>query len=120
MAAILYAEDDSSVAAMVDFRLTDEGHDVTLAGDGDEAQRLLDEHSYDVVLLDVMMPGIDGFALCRELAGRDDPPGILIISARDRDEDIRTGMAAGADGYFIKPFDPQDLVDKIDELIAGR
>ncbi|MDX1619514.1 MAG: response regulator transcription factor [Nitriliruptorales bacterium] len=119
MARILYAEDDPSVAAMVDFRLTDEGHDVTLAGDGDEARRLLEQHTYDVVLLDIMMPGVDGFALCRELAGREDPPGILIISARDRDEDVRTGMEAGADGYLIKPFDPQELVDAVEELSPG-
>ncbi|MDX1659100.1 MAG: response regulator transcription factor [Nitriliruptorales bacterium] len=116
MASVLYAEDDASVAAMVDFRLTDEGHEVTLAADGSEAQNLLRSNAYDVVLLDVMMPGVDGFALCRELAAREDPPVILIISARDRAEDVRTGMDAGADDYFIKPFDPEELVRRIGEL----
>lgn len=121
MASILYAEDDRGVSAMVDFRLSEAGHDVTCVYDGTEARRLLAERTFDVVLLDVMMPGADGFSLCREVAAQPDRPHILMISARVSREDVQAGLDAGADGYVTKPFNPNDLVARIDAMLAeGR
>ena len=116
MARILYAEDDPAISAMVEFRLSEDGHQVTCVLDGGDARRLLAEHTYDVVLLDVMMPGADGFALCRELAGRPDRPRILMVSARVSDADVQAGLDAGADGYVTKPFNPNDLAARIAAL----
>ncbi len=117
MARILYAEDDPSIAAMVEFKLGDAGHDVTIARDGTAALEVLEREDFEVVLLDLMMPGIDGFALCRRLSAREDPPGIIIISARHGRLEVQAGKAAGADDYIGKPFDPTDLVRRIEILI---
>ncbi|MBW3619880.1 MAG: response regulator [Actinobacteria bacterium] len=118
MARILYAEDDPAISAMVEFRLSEDGHHVTCVLDGGDARRLLAEHTYDIVLLDVMMPGADGFALCRELAARPDRPRILMISARVAEADVQAGLDAGADGYVTKPFNPNDLAARIAALSA--
>lgn len=116
MAQVLYAEDDREIAAMVQFRLAEGGHEVTLAYDGAEAQAALADGVFDVVLLDVMLPGVDGFALCRELAEREDRPGIILISGRDTSADVAAGRDAGADDYVAKPFDPSDLARRVDAL----
>jgi DNA-binding response OmpR family regulator len=113
VARILYAEDDVAIAAMVEFSLAEEGHEVRSVHDGATARRVLGEERFDVVLLDVMMPGVDGFALCRELAARPDRPRILIVSARTSRADVQTGLDAGADGYVTKPFDPHDLAARV-------
>lgn len=116
MARILYAEDDPLIGALVEFRLAEDGHDVTVVPDGTAARRCLDTEDYDVVLLDVMMPGVDGYTLCRELAARDERPGILIVSARAMPADVDAGLDAGADGFVGKPFDADDLAARVDEL----
>lgn len=120
MGRVLIIEDDPSVQSMLQIVLATEGYDTESILDGEAAVARLDGAPADLVLLDVMMPGVDGFALCRELADRDDPPGIVIISARDRDQDIRTGTEAGADHYLTKPFDPEALVQLVEDLAAGR
>jgi two-component system OmpR family response regulator len=116
VAHVLYAEDDPTVAALVEFRLAEDGHDVTIAPDGAAARTRLAEHHYDVVLLDVMMPGADGFALCRELAAREDRPWIVFVSARSTPADVRTGLDAGADEFVVKPFNARALADLVTEL----
>ena len=118
MAHILYAEDDDVVAQMVSFHLSEEGHNVLVARDGDEARRALDERHFNVVLLDVMMPGIDGFSLCREVSAMEPRPFTLIVSARGTPQDLAAGTEAGADGYIVKPFHPKELADRIHEAIS--
>lgn len=118
MARILYAEDDPAIAAMVEFKLSDDGHDLTIAPDGSAAHEILEREEFDLVLLDVMMPGIDGFALARRLNEREHRPAILMISARSGRLDVEAGMKAGADDYLGKPFDPNELVRRVDKLLA--
>lgn len=113
MARILYAEDDSSVAALVEFRLSDEGHDVVVATDGVQARRRLAQQPFDVVLLDVMLPEVDGFTLAGDVAALDPRPAIIMISAKDRREDFEEARRAGADAYLCKPFDPEELVSVV-------
>ncbi len=117
MARVIYAEDDRAIAALVKFRLSEDGHEVELVYDGADASDELADGHYDVVLLDVMMPGIDGFALCRQLAARDDRPVIILVSAKAGPADIASGMAAGADDYVCKPFDPSDLAARVRGLV---
>ncbi len=116
MARILYAEDDESVAALVDFRLSAEGHEVTLARDGATARTELAEGDHDVVLLDVMMPGVDGFTLVSEAARLEPRPRIIVITAREPREAAAVADRAGADSFLSKPFDPEELV----RLVEGR
>ncbi len=118
MAHILYAEDEDVVAQMVSFHLGEDGHEVTIVNDGDDARRALAEGAFDVVLLDVMMPGVDGFALCREAAALEPRPIVLIVSARGTPQDVAAGKEAGADGYVLKPFHPKELAERIAESIG--
>jgi DNA-binding response OmpR family regulator len=103
---------------MVEFRLAEDGHEVVIAADGARAREQLDSSSFDLVLLDVMMPRVDGFALCRELATGGGPT-VILVSALARDEDLRTGAEAGAADYVTKPFDPDDLARRVAAAIAG-
>lgn len=119
MARILYAEDDPSVAALVDFRLSEEGHDVVVARDGVDARKRLAAGRFEVVLLDVMLPEIDGFTLVGEAAAKEPRPAVIMISARDRREDLEEACRVGADAYLCKPFDPEDLVSVVADHLPG-
>lgn len=118
MARILHAEDHDEIAFMVQFLLEDEGHEVIHARDGVEALEEYEHNGADIVLIDVMMPRMDGFELCRRLAEKAERPGLIIISAKDRVEDFAAGEAAGVDAYLPKPLEPDDLIAKINELLA--
>lgn len=119
MARILYAEDDPSIAALVDFRLSVEDHTVVLASDGETAREHLGSGGFDVVLLDVMLPGVDGFALTAQAAALEPRPVVIMVTARDRADDVAAAREAGADAFISKPFDPEDLVAVIEEHLAG-
>jgi len=119
---ILVCDDEANIRHIMDFSLESEGFEVLEAADGDEALRLAATAAPDLVLLDVMMPGNDGLTVCRHLkqnpATRHIP--VLLLTARAGKEDREAGLAAGADGYITKPFSPQRLVDKVNELLGAR
>jgi two-component system OmpR family response regulator len=122
-ALILVADDDPDIRELVALRLTRAGYRVETAADGLEAFDRAVELRPDLVVLDVSMPGADGFETSRRLRGdpRTAHVPVIFLTARTRDEDVLTGYARGGDGYVTKPFEPQELLDRVDALIGvGR
>lgn len=119
---ILVADDSATILAMVSSRLERAGFDVVTATRGDEALALVKQLRPRAALLDVEMPGLDGMEVARSI--RSDPELaktlIVLLTARDRPEDVEAGMAAGADAYLTKPFSPQELEATIDKLLGRR
>ena len=113
MSRILLVEDEEHLAQGLAFNLRNAGYDVLLVGDGEAALEVLDRESFDLVLLDVMLPGIDGLEVVRHLrlTGHIEP--IMMISARDRLEDTIAGLDAGADDYITKPFDLDEVLARV-------
>jgi len=122
MSRILVVEDESHIAEGLRFNLEAEGHQVEIAGDGENAldRMLVKNQSYDLVLLDVMLPGKDGFAVAHELRRRQNFAPILMLTARGRPEDILKGFESGADDYLPKPFNLDILVARIGGLLRRK
>jgi len=101
---ILVVEDEARLARLVRRGLTEEGHAVDLAGSGEDALDSITLATYDAIVLDVMLPGIDGFQVCRQLRRQRVHTPVLLLTARDAVDDRVTGLDAGADDYLVKPF----------------
>ncbi|MDP9236124.1 MAG: response regulator transcription factor [Chloroflexota bacterium] len=113
---ILVADDDRNIADLVRMYLTKAGYDVTVARDGDEAERFLRDQSFDLALLDIMMPGPDGLQIIRHLRKRSELP-VIFLSARSSDIDKVAGLQFGADDYVTKPFNPTELIARIQSVL---
>lgn len=113
---ILIADDDEALAEAVGWYLEAEGYEVARAADGRQALNLLKETGADAMIVDVMMPGMDGFALCREVRDISGVP-ILMLSARDGEADKVRALNLGADDYVTKPFGAMELVARIKALL---
>lgn len=118
-ARILVVEDETHLAQGLLFNLRAEGFDVEIAGDGETALAALTNNGakFDAVLLDVMLPGKDGFAVARELREKQNYIPVLMLTARGRPEDVLQGFAAGADDYLPKPFDLSILLARLNGLL---
>jgi two-component system, OmpR family, alkaline phosphatase synthesis response regulator PhoP len=119
---ILIIDDDPVIARLLQINFRLEGFDVDAASGGEEAYRLVAERVPDLVILDVMMPGIDGFEVCRrlkEMPALEDVP-FIFLSARAQDEDRTRGYALGVEEYVTKPFDPSHLVEIVRRALARR
>ena len=118
--SILIAEDEPNIVISLEFLLSRAGYAVSVARDGSEAIRLARSLRPDLVVLDVMLPSVDGFEVCRRV--RNDPgpqqPRILMLTARGRSSEIKKGGAAGADAYLTKPFSTKELMESIARLLA--
>jgi len=117
---ILIVEDEQHLADGLRFNLEAEGYEAVIAGDGDTALELLDAGKFDAVVLDVMLPTIDGFEVTRTLRGRSDYTPILMLTARGRAEDVLNGFAAGADDYLPKPFELEIFLARLNGLLRRR
>jgi two-component system, OmpR family, response regulator MprA len=113
---ILVVEDDGRLAATLERVLAAEGHDVELAGDGLEAVRRAREHPPDLVVLDVMLPGLDGIGVCRRLRATAQFPILLLTALGGTEERVR-GLDSGADDYLVKPFAYQELLARVRALL---
>jgi DNA-binding response OmpR family regulator len=113
---ILIVEDDQKLARQLQKGLAEQGHSPTLAFDGHEGLHAAQSEPFDVFVLDVMLPGIDGFSLVRRLRGSGSGTPILLLTARDTAEDIVMGLDAGADDYLTKPFSFKVLVARLRAL----
>jgi two-component system OmpR family response regulator len=113
---VLIVEDEPNLAAMLSRGLTEEGHVVDSCGSGEEAIWLANATQYDAIVLDVMLPGVDGFATCRELRSRKIWTPVLMLTARDAVEDRVKGLDAGADDYLVKPFSFAELFARVRAL----
>jgi two-component system response regulator MprA len=112
---ILVVEDDKRLAATLERVLTAEGHQVELVGDGLEALRRAREQPFDLVVLDIMLPSLDGVAVCRRLRATGQVPILLLTALGGTDERVR-GLDAGADDYLVKPFAYEELLARVRAL----
>jgi two-component system, OmpR family, response regulator MprA len=114
---ILVVDDEPAVREAVERALRLDGHDVLLASDGHEALDTLDSRAPDAVVLDVLMPRVDGLELCRQMRRRGDRTPVLMLTARDAVSDRVAGLDAGADDYLIKPFALEELLARVRALL---
>lgn len=114
---ILLAEDDLNLGILLVDYLDTEGFDVKLCKDGELALKAFQGHSFDLCLLDVMMPKLDGFSLAKEIRARDENMPLIFITAKSLKEDKWKGYGLGADDYITKPFDEEELLWKIKAVI---
>jgi two-component system OmpR family response regulator len=114
---VLVAEDEARMAALLHRGLQEEGYSVDVARTGEEAAWLGEEVAYDAIVLDVMLPGIDGFEVCRRLRSKQRWAPVLILSARGEVTDRVRGLDAGADDYLAKPFSLLELCARLRALI---
>jgi DNA-binding response OmpR family regulator len=119
MPRILIVEDEAHLARGLCFNLEADGHEVDVVGDGETAVRrvLLDQRPYDAIILDVMLPGRDGFSVATELRHAGEFVPILMLTARGRPEDVLAGFEAGADDYLPKPFELAILMARVRGLL---
>jgi len=119
--AVLIVEDEESISLSLEFLLGTEGYEVFCAKDGTAALQALERRIPDLVLLDVMLPVIDGFELCRMI--RTNPAHektrILMLTARGRENEIARGMSLGADAYLTKPFSTRELMSMVRNLLSA-
>src|SRR3954471_4475097 len=119
---ILVVEDERHLAMGIKFNLEDEGYRVTTVASGPTALELLEENDaeIDLIILDIMLPGMSGYAVCEELRQRGSDVPILILSARTLTEDRIRGFDVGANQYLTKPFDLDELLSRIKNLLAHQ
>ncbi|MDO4478078.1 MAG: response regulator transcription factor [Lachnospiraceae bacterium] len=113
---ILIVDDDSNIAELVSLYLTKELYDTQIAEDGEEALQLYDSYAPNLVLLDLMLPGIDGYQVCRKIREKANTP-IIMLSAKGETFDKVLGLEMGADDYIMKPFDPKELVARVKAVL---
>ncbi|MGQ0457123.1 MAG: phosphate regulon transcriptional regulator PhoB [Hyphomicrobium sp.] len=118
-AKIIVVEDEASLAELIRYNLESEGYDVTVATDGEEAELTLAEQSFDVAILDWMIPKVSGIELCRRLRKRTETANlpIILLTARGEEADRVRGLTTGADDYVTKPFSVQELMARIKALM---
>ncbi|MEP0367838.1 MAG: response regulator transcription factor [Cyclobacteriaceae bacterium] len=112
-AKILLAEDDENLGFVISDQLTDQGYVVTHAKDGNDGWSQFQAGTYDLCLVDVMMPGMDGFSLARNIRDRDEFVPIIFLTAKSMDEDRLKGFEIGGDDYVVKPFNMSELAYRI-------
>ncbi|MBF5080400.1 response regulator transcription factor [Quadrisphaera sp. INWT6] len=121
MTTVLVADDDLDIRELVAFKLAQAGYEVRSAPDGVAALDAARAGGVDLVVLDLMMPGLSGLDVCAEL--RREPSTaelpVIMLTARAQDQDVATGFAAGADDYVVKPFSPRELVSRV-QAVLGR
>ena len=113
---ILIVDDDSNIAELISLYLTKELYETVIAEDGEMALALFEREHPDLILLDLMLPGIDGMAVCREIRKKSQIP-IIMLSAKGETFDKVLGLEMGADDYMIKPFDPKELVARVKAVL---
>ena len=118
MKRILIVEDEVAIREFEAINLKRVGYEIVEAGSGEEALDIYDNDTegFDIALCDVMMPGMDGFALCKELRKRSAEIGIIMLTAKSQEMDKISGLMLGADDYITKPFSPTELLARVDSL----
>lgn len=114
-ARITVVEDEDALSALLDYNLTQEGYQVRVCPDGDEALLSLEEEAPDLLVLDWMLPGVSGIEICRRVRARDDlrDMPVIMLTARGEEEDRIRGLDTGADDYLTKPFSMSELVARV-------
>jgi DNA-binding response OmpR family regulator len=113
---VLVVEDDKDIARLLDLHLRDEGYSVTVASDGKTGLTRALSKPYDIVILDLILPGMDGLEVCRGIRNRKDYTPILMLTAKSTDVDRIVGLEMGADDYLTKPFNVRELLARVKAL----
>ncbi|MGA7937948.1 MAG: response regulator transcription factor, partial [Kovacikia sp.] len=114
---ILVIEDDDLIARALTTVLTDQTYAVEVAKDGEAGWDLIELYAYDLILLDIVLPKLDGISFCRRVRSQGYQMPILLLTGRDSSHDKAVGLDAGADDYVVKPFDPEELVARVRALL---
>lgn len=122
MARLLIVEDETHIVTLLTTKFRNAGYDIAVARDGQEGLELATANQPDAILLDVMLPKLDGYEVCRAIrahaGGR--APLIVMLSARSQAADRQRGLAAGCDEYITKPFRPAELLERVNSLLRER
>lgn len=113
---VLVVEDEDSIRKFVKINLEREGFDVLEAGSGEEGLEIAAKNEIDIVILDLMLPGIDGYEVCKRLREQSEELGIIMLTAKSQDLDKIMGLEFGTDDYMTKPFNPMELVLRVKSL----
>ena len=113
---ILIVDDDNNIAELISLYLTKECYDTKIVNDGEEALKAHEEYNPNLILLDLMLPGIDGYQVCREVRAKSNTP-IIMLSAKGEIFDKVLGLELGADDYILKPFDSKELVARVKAVL---
>jgi DNA-binding response OmpR family regulator len=116
VAKVLVVDDEPNIREVVGLYLRRDGHAVVLAGDGDEALRLYQQAQPDLVVLDLMLPGLSGLEVCRRLQASRRVP-LIMLTAKGEEEDRIVGLGVGADDYVVKPFSPRELAARVEAVL---
>ena len=118
MTRVLIVDDEPDILLMLRVNLEADGYETALAADGETALRRIEEERFDLVLLDVMMPVMDGWGVLQGLADDPEAPRVIVVSAKSADRDIARALHGGAADYVTKPFSPVDLSALIQRIVA--
>lgn len=116
MARILVVDDESDIRSLIQRYAEREGHEVTAVSDGLQAVELCRENDFDIIIMDIMMPEMDGFTACKEIKKSKDIP-VLMLSARGEEYDKLFGFEVGIDDYVVKPFSPKELMARVNVIV---
>ena len=119
MAKVLIVDDEPDILLMLRVNLESEGYDTALAADGETALRRIDEEHPDIMLLDVMMPVMDGWSVLEHLTDRAHAPRVVVLSAKTAARDMVRALTLGAADYLPKPFDPDGLIQTVARVLSS-
>ncbi|TCT24992.1 two-component system alkaline phosphatase synthesis response regulator PhoP [Melghiribacillus thermohalophilus] len=114
---ILIVDDEESIVTLLNYHIEQAGYDTAAAYDGETALQLLDEESFDLVVLDLMLPKVDGIEVCNQMKQKKIDTAILMLTARDEEFDKVLGLELGADDYLTKPFSPREVLARIKAIL---
>lgn len=121
MRRVLVVEDEAAIREVIALNLRMAGYDVTEAGSAEAALAAIDTSApFDVAVLDIMLPGMNGFSLCENIRRDSDSIGIIMLSAKSQEDDKIRGLSIGADDYMTKPFSVSELLARVDALCRPR
>ncbi|PSJ42107.1 response regulator transcription factor [Allosphingosinicella deserti] len=120
--SILVCDDDDLLIDLIDYRLSSRGYDVVIANDGSEALKRIADAIPDAIILDAMMPVIDGYEVLRRLRENEATKSVpvIMLTARKQEQDIVSALELGANDYLVKPFIPEELVARLSRLLEGQ
>ncbi|SDQ68818.1 response regulator transcription factor [Quadrisphaera sp. DSM 44207] len=120
MTTVLVADDDADIRELVAFKLSQSGYEVVPVPDGVAALDAVRDHRPDLVVLDLMMPGLSGLDVCAELRRAPETASlpVIVLTAKAQEHDVAIGFATGADDYVVKPFSPRELVSRVQAVLA--
>ncbi|MGM0500118.1 MAG: response regulator transcription factor [Bacillota bacterium] len=116
---ILIAEDDQSISRLIAYKFEKENYEIKIIEEGDEVLEEIKSVDYDALVLDLMLPVLDGMQILKKIREEDIKIPVLVLSAKSQEEDILQGLNAGADDYLTKPFRPDELLLRLKKMLAN-